>query len=81
MTRDHITDILGQRVEVGDRVAAACTTYKSARLVVGRVERITAARTVIRPEARAPRAWSEGSPSVVDDSLGRVVKLPEEATA
>lgn len=72
-TRDHITDILGRRVEVGDRVAAAVSGYRTASLVVGEVIRITATRTVIQPEART--GWGNG-PSTVHDSLGRIVKLP-----
>ncbi|MEO2133366.1 MULTISPECIES: hypothetical protein [unclassified Microbacterium] len=76
--RDHITDILGQRVEVGDRVAAAVTGWRTSSLVVGRVEKLTATRTTVRLEKRTGYAY--GDVSVVDDSLGRIVKLPAEVT-
>lgn len=77
MTRDHIVDILGQEVRVGDRVAAALTGgySKAAKLAVGRVDKITAARTVIRIEKRSAPSYSDVS--VVDDSLGRIVKMGE----
>lgn len=77
-TRAHIIDVLGQRVEVGDYVAVATTSYDRAHLVVGRVERITATRTVVRKRARS-RGYSWGDTSTVDDRLGRVVKLPDVA--
>lgn len=74
--RDHIVDILGKEVRVGDRVAAAVSGYRNASLIVGTVEKITATRTVVRWEKRSGSSW--GETSSVHDSLGRIVKLASE---
>ena len=79
--RDHITDILGQRVEVGDRVAVAVTNWRGTALVVGRVHKFTPARTSIRREAHSGYVFSEDNFSVIDDSRGNVVKIAEGVAA
>ncbi|GEB46958.1 hypothetical protein MTE01_29030 [Microbacterium testaceum] len=77
MSRDHVLDSLDQWVRVGDRVAAAVNSWNGPNLVVGRVERITEKRTVLRVETHTSRLHE--ATSTIDDSLKRFIRLPEVA--
>lgn len=79
MTRDSVVDANGATVRVGDRIAAAVSSWDGPNLAVGVVERITEKRTVIAVETHSAH-WHDRT-SAIDDSRKRFVKLPnvEEA--
>ena len=78
MTREHITDAHGHVVRVGDRIAAAVSSWNGPNLMTGTVERITASRTVVAVESHTAPFFNERT-SAIDDSRKRFVKLEAAA--
>lgn len=82
--RTEFADVFGNTVREGDLVATVSGSYANPTLVVGEVERITAARIFVRNRPHA--GWPHRETFRIDDSLNRVVRLssrnppPEEAS-